>query len=627
MRENIAVTLVGLMLTLAGNLQAQVSETNSFPNLNKAIPDGNASGMSDVHTISSAMANLNSVRLKLRVIGEFNGDLYGYLRHIQGGATNFCVLLNRPGRSLSNSAGYGDSGLDIVLDDAAPQGDIHVYRSTTNPPAGASLTGAWQPDGRRIDPSIVLDTTARTATLSGLAGADGSGEWTLYLADLASGGTNMLVNWELDFTGVARPPVSWPAPADIVYGTALGSSQLNATSTVPGTFSYTPPAGTILNAGSNQLLAVTFTPSNSASYLSVTTNVLLNVQKQALTITAQNTNKIYGASLPSFSASYSGFVNGDTTNNLTTQVLLGTTATASSPVAAYPITASGASASNYVISYASGTLFVTSASSAGILSSSANPALPGQQVSFSMTLSAVPPGSGTPGGSVQFRIDGAPVGLPATVTNGVASFATSSLTHGFHTIAAEYAGDPNFIGTTNILTPSQLINTPPVAQPDVITRSGTNGTKVSIAAILSNDSDADGDPITFLGVSSPSVNGGTVVSNSGWIYYNPPAGFTNSDSFTYSITDGFGAPVTGNVTVNIAVDNGPSPNLTIAALGGGVYLVSGNGIPLRTYRMLYSDSPAGAWLLLGTATADRNGLFEITDSSGSPQRFYRSVYP
>jgi hypothetical protein len=244
-----------------------------------------------------------------------------------------------------------------------------------------------------------------------------------------------------------------------------------------------------------------------------------------------------------------------------------------------------------------------------------------------LALSAIAPGAGTPGGSVQFRLDGAAAGLPTALNNGAANFATSNLTHGFHTVVAEYAGDSNFIGTTNVLTPSQLINTPPVAQPDAIARSGTNGTKVAIATLLSNDSDADGDPITFIGVSSTSVNGGTVVSNSGWIYYNPPAGFTNSDSFTYTISDGFAAPVTGIVTVNIAVDNGPSPNLTIVALGGAVYQISGNGIPGRTYRMQYSDTAGGSWLPLGSPTADTNGLFQITDSSGSPQRFYRSVYP
>ena len=47
----------------------------------------------------------------------------------------------------------------------------------------------------------------------------------------------------------ATPTITWANPADITYGTALGATQLNATADVPGTFVYTPAAGTVLNAG------------------------------------------------------------------------------------------------------------------------------------------------------------------------------------------------------------------------------------------------------------------------------------------------------------------------------------------------------------------------------------------
>ena len=44
----------------------------------------------------------------------------------------------------------------------------------------------------------------------------------------------------------ATPTITWATPADIVYGTALSATQLNATASVPGTFVYTPAAGTVL---------------------------------------------------------------------------------------------------------------------------------------------------------------------------------------------------------------------------------------------------------------------------------------------------------------------------------------------------------------------------------------------
>jgi hypothetical protein len=70
----------------------------------------------------------------------------------------------------------------------------------------------------------------------------------------------------------------------------------------------------------------------------------LTVNQAALTITANNKNKVYGAALPAFTVSYSGFVNGDTPAALTTQPSLSTTANATSHVAGnpYSITAAGA---------------------------------------------------------------------------------------------------------------------------------------------------------------------------------------------------------------------------------------------------------------------------------------------
>ena len=87
----------------------------------------------------------------------------------------------------------------------------------------------------------------------------------------------------------------------------------------------------------------------------------LTVTSAPLTITADNQTKVYGAALPTLTASYSGFVNGDTAANLDTQPTLTTTATAASHVGAYAITASGAVDPDYTISYVGGTLTVTSA--------------------------------------------------------------------------------------------------------------------------------------------------------------------------------------------------------------------------------------------------------------------------
>ena len=82
---------------------------------------------------------------------------------------------------------------------------------------------------------------------------------------------------------VITPKVTWATPAPITYGTPLSSAQLNATANVNGTFTYTPAAGTILDAGT-QTLSVVFTPSDQ-SQKSISSNVLLTVNKADPTVT------------------------------------------------------------------------------------------------------------------------------------------------------------------------------------------------------------------------------------------------------------------------------------------------------------------------------------------------------
>jgi probable HAF family extracellular repeat protein len=75
----------------------------------------------------------------------------------------------------------------------------------------------------------------------------------------------------------ATPSITWVAPAAIVFGSALGPAQLNASASVPGTLGYTPPAGTVLGVGNNQTLSATFTPADGADYTDVAASVSISV--------------------------------------------------------------------------------------------------------------------------------------------------------------------------------------------------------------------------------------------------------------------------------------------------------------------------------------------------------------
>ena len=95
----------------------------------------------------------------------------------------------------------------------------------------------------------------------------------------------------------ATPAITWATPAAINYGTPLSATQLNATSTVAGTFAYSPASGTVLSAG-QQSLNVTFTPTNSTDYTTATASVILSVNKATPTITWGTPKAIsYGTAL------------------------------------------------------------------------------------------------------------------------------------------------------------------------------------------------------------------------------------------------------------------------------------------------------------------------------------------
>jgi len=83
----------------------------------------------------------------------------------------------------------------------------------------------------------------------------------------------------------ANPSISWARPAAIVFGTALSATQLDATSPVAGKFVYRPAAGTVLGAGLNHTLSVTFTPTDTADYNTRTVHVLLSVNKANPSVT------------------------------------------------------------------------------------------------------------------------------------------------------------------------------------------------------------------------------------------------------------------------------------------------------------------------------------------------------
>ena len=94
---------------------------------------------------------------------------------------------------------------------------------------------------------------------------------------------------------MVTPKITWSTPAPVPAGTTLSATQLNATANVPGSFTFSPAAGTVLTQAGNQKLTTTFTPANPDDYESATASV-------TLTVTAAATGKPAIGSLSTSSA-------------------------------------------------------------------------------------------------------------------------------------------------------------------------------------------------------------------------------------------------------------------------------------------------------------------------------------
>jgi len=80
----------------------------------------------------------------------------------------------------------------------------------------------------------------------------------------------------LTVTELEKVEINWPAPEPVRYGTSLSEQQLNATTSVPGTFAYGPSKGNVLPPGKHTLVAV-FTPDDPHTYAVTNATVLLKV--------------------------------------------------------------------------------------------------------------------------------------------------------------------------------------------------------------------------------------------------------------------------------------------------------------------------------------------------------------
>jgi FtsP/CotA-like multicopper oxidase with cupredoxin domain len=185
----------------------------------------------------------------------------------------------------------------------------------------------------------------------------------------------------------------------------------------------------------------------------------LTVSPTPLTITASGTAVAYGAPVPAIAPSYSGFVLGQGPGNLTGTVTCSTTYTSTSPVSGNPYSSScsGATSTNYAITYVPGVVTITRATTTTTINSNPNPSTLKQPVTVAFTVA--PKFTGTPTGNVTVA---ASTGETCTGTAPSGSCTITFLSAGTRTLTAVYAGDTNFLTSTSGSV-SQIVNAPTVS--------------------------------------------------------------------------------------------------------------------------------------------------------------------
>lgn len=222
---------------------------------------------------------------------------------------------------------------------------LSKVQGSVNPTLTQTFTGFVNSD---TSASITVPTLSTTAVT-------GSAVGTYPITNSGGSATNYNFTYVPGTLSITSTPLVFGAIASQVYGVA----DFSPGATGAGSITYTSSNSAVATIVSNNIHIIgvgtsTITATDGVSSIPQT----LIVTKANLTITADNYAIAVGSSIPTLTVSYSGFVYSDTTASLSSLPTITTTATGGSPVGAYPITASGATAANYTFTYVDAVLSI-----------------------------------------------------------------------------------------------------------------------------------------------------------------------------------------------------------------------------------------------------------------------------
>jgi hypothetical protein len=220
-------------------------------------------------------------------------------------------------------------------------------------------------------------------------------------------------------------------------------------------------------------------------------------------------------------------------------------------------------------------------------------------VAFAVTVAATDP----EGDELSFRLDQAPEGATIDAGTGevhwTAAGAGTSVSFTVTVDDGQAQASRSF--DVEVLAPGGA-NQPPVAAADSATMSSGYSLLVDV---LANDLDPEGGALQLVAVTQPGH--GTTAIEAGQVRYRPEAGFTGSDSFSYTVADSEGAE--GTALVTVAVQVVVPPNLPPLAVDDSLELAEDDSLLID---VLANDSdPDGDALVLLDVSAALHGTASL----------------
>jgi large repetitive protein len=515
--------------------------------------------------------------------------------------------------------------------------------AATLPP---SLTASFIPRSISVFGNATLDFTISNPNATALSGVS-------FTDVLPSGLAVQSLNvsqCSFTVTATVGGSVISVAPAAALLANENCQVTVTVVSSKTGTFTTTTSAITSNEGGNGNAASASLTVTTAPTATSVSSNPNPSRFGQLVTfmVTVSPTSGAPGQPIPTGTVTIS--VAG---NPVASGTLVGgqtTITTTALPVGNLTITATYSGDTNFSGSSSSAPFTVLTASTSTAVTSSQNPSTSGQSVTFTATVTAVAPGAGTPTGTVTFLDGGTSIGT-GMLSGGVATFATSTLAVGNHTITTTYNGDGNFSGSTGSLTGNpQVVTKAPATATNTTVTSSQNpsvfGQSVTFSATVSPVAPATGTPtgtVTFLDGGTP-IGTGTLSGGVATFMTTTLAAGNHTITANYSSDSTF-ASSTGSLNTNPQVVNKANTNTTVTSSANpsvfgqsvtftaNVSAVSpGAGTPTGTVTFLDGGNTIGSGTLSGgvatiatstlavgnhTITTTYNGDGNFNGSNGS----------